>query len=489
MSKACYLGIDLGTTNSKVGVLDENWELVHLAHVPTPQKKDRTGAQVYDGEGIWLALRPLIQKAAQAFPLRAIGITSMAEPGVLVERHTGRVCGDMQSWSDQRSAVFSQRVSENETDEALFYRAGMHNSHKYSAYKALAQLAEQGRSPEGMVFLQAAPYLAWRLTGCFGIDPTLALRTYAYSITQQCYDTDFLHSLGLPASLFPPVLPSGKAVGVLNPALQKAFGCGAIPVAVCGHDHMCAAASVGAVDDGSLFLSLGTTGVLLGSFPARPLQKPDFENGYSYGLHAVPGQMTWLGAIQAAGSAIDWGKRILGLPEDDYRTFDELLAPKIGTVGEILFFPYLAGSGAPMLDKDVRGGFLGLGLQHNRQDLAYAIVEGLGYEIRLIREHSPAARQVRTVHAVGGGTRNRALMQVLADMLGCEVIPAECGEAALAGAAMLASGIPLEKIHSENPPSLRGRESFLPDAERHSRYRKTYESLYLPMQQIIRRYR
>lgn len=489
MSKAYYLGVDLGTTNSKVGVLDENWELVSLAHLSTPQKKDRTGAQVYDSEGIWLALLSLIEKAAREFPLRAIGITSMAEPGVLVDRRNGTTCGDMQFWSDQRSAVFSQRIAEKECEEDLFYRTGMHNSHKYSAYKALAQLEELDRSPKDMIFLQAAPYLAWRLTGCFGIDPTLALRTYAYSITAQRYDTDLLHSFGLPATLFPLVLPSGKAVGVLRPALQKAFGCGAVPVAVCGHDHMCAAAAVGAVDDSSLFLSLGTTGVLLGSFPTRPLHKDDYESGYSYGLHTVPNRMTWLGAIQAAGSAVDWGRQIIGLPETDYQAFDQLLAPKIGTVGDLLFFPYLAGSGAPMLDKDVRGGFLGLRLQHTQQDLAYAIIEGIGYEIQLIRAHSPAVQKVDTVRAVGGGTRNRALMQVLADMLGCEVLPAECGEAALAGAAMLASGIPLETIRQKNPPSLRGRESFLPNTARHGRYREIYESRYLPIQQLIRQYR
>lgn len=485
MKEVYYLGVDIGTTNSKVGILDADWKITRVLRIPTPQKADADGIQVYDAERLWLNLKKLIAEMIRDYPVCSIGVTSMAEPGVLVDREKEIICGNMHSWSDFRSAVFAQTVSDA---EARFYQTGMHNSQKYSVYKAMAQLKDSAAAPENMVFLQAASYIVWRLTGDYLIDETLALRTYSYHIAEKTYDEVFLSRFGLSSDIFPSVYPSGKAKSGLRPELQREFGCKAIPVAVCGHDHICAATAIGAVDDGSLFLSLGTTGVLMGSFSERLLNKSDYESGYSFGLHSIPGKMTWLGAIQSAGSAVDWGKSIIGTKEaGSYEYFNELLASKSGTIGEILFFPYLSGSGAPKLDRRVKGGFCGLDIHHDKADIIYAIVEGLGYEILMIQQNSPAD-EIKAVRAVGGCTKNTVLMQVLADMMGCEVAVAGYEEASLAGAAMLASDVPVEKIR-ENKSSSKIQKLYLPNQARHDCYYEKYVNSYLPMQEWIRGYK
>jgi len=263
--EACYLGIDIGTTNSKVGILDEHWNMVQVSSMPTPQITDRYGIQVYDADRLWSDLEKLIANITKGRRVRSIGVTSMAEPGVLVDRKRNRICGSIHSWSDSRSAVFAQPLYEK--DEERFYQTGMHNSSKYSVYQALAQLREETVSPDHMMFLQAAPYIVWRLTGSCVTDETLALRTYSYHIGEKRYDERLLESFGLSSDLFPPVYPSGEAKGILKPELQREFGCGPVPVAVCGHDHMCAAAAVGAVDDESLFFVPGDHGCADGEFP------------------------------------------------------------------------------------------------------------------------------------------------------------------------------------------------------------------------------
>jgi len=271
-----------------------------------------------------------------------------------------------------------------------------------------------------------------------------------------------------------PVYPSGEVFGKVSDDLGSGIECG---VAVCGHDHLCGAGGVCDPKEDEFLLSLGTTAVLLGIQDQRPLNDDDYQSGFSFGLHVIPDKITYQGGLQAAGSSVEWIKNILGIDKDSYLEFNQLLGEAGDMPGSILYFPFLSGTGAPYLDPNVRGAFMGLHHEHTRADIARAVIEGIAYELKAVMDLTPAAGRSQTIKAVGGGTKERFLMQTLANITNTKLSVPEVQEAVLLGAAMLPGKVNARvKILTE----------YVPNPQAAAAYENIYKSRYLPAQKFIR---
>jgi xylulokinase len=101
-----------------------------------------------------------------------------------------------------------------------------------------------------------------------------------------------------------------------------------------------------------------------------------------------------------------------------------------------LFLPYLTGERAPLMKGHARGGWLGLEPGHDRASLARAAVAGVAVAIAdgLRSLPGPADRRVR---AAGGGLRNPAFAQAVADASGATLELLDASGASAVGAALL----------------------------------------------------
>jgi xylulokinase len=89
----------------------------------------------------------------------------------------------------------------------------------------------------------------------------------------------------------------------------------------------------------------------------------------------------------------------------------------------VLFLPWLVGSLAPIFDRRLRGGFVGLDLTTQRTDLARAVFEGVALNAAWLIPHV-AALAGSIDHSItlgGGGAAIPLWGQILADCLGAEV--------------------------------------------------------------------
>lgn len=420
------IGLDFGTTHIKAGLFDQAGKRIRLEKVPTPQTRDDYGT-VYDAAQIAETVTRLLQALAETgVPIRLISVTGMAEAGVMVERSTGRCLCPLLPWFDPRTQALAGAVSREEAHRR-FFQTGLRNSFKYGIYKYRWALAHTRAAPEQTLWLSAVDYLVYLLTGQAVTDPTYAARTYAYNLDTGDFDWEYLSPLGLGRDNFPRVVPSGSRVGLCRlPGLTGAA------VHIAAHDHVSAAYAISLAAEGWICDSCGTAETYIGTFPARPLTEADWCTGCIYGPY--PGNRRfWMANISSSGLAVEWFRQQVQLTRLDYDKVNAILAAPGGPTG-IFFLPALTGMGTPCFRQELRAAFLGLAQHHTGEDMLRAVVEGLGYQARMILE----PMEVPGVVSVGGAAQSPGWMQRKADILGCPVQTLEEGECTVLGAIALA---------------------------------------------------
>ena len=154
----------------------------------------------------------------------------------------------------------------------------------------------------------------------------------------------------------------------------------------------------------------------------------------------MPGLYSVGGAMAATGAALDWfAGRMLGggTPVSELVAEAATVAP--GADG-LVFLPYLAGERSPLWDPHARGAFVGLTLRHERAHLVRAILEAAALAIRHVAAPMlDAGLEVAAMRACGGPSRSDAWNQLKADVTRFTVEVPHAREAAAVGAAIVAA--------------------------------------------------
>ena len=490
------LGIDLGTTNRKVGIFDEDGNTVASASRPTVVIDTGRGYSVYDPEQMWRDVAEMIKEVTSKSgisDIRVIGIASMAESGLLVNRQDGKIQSPCLPWFDTSSTPQAERVRSTDTPLALFQRTGLHLSFKHGLPKLLWLQDQDADMFRNAVWLSVSGYIAYRLSGAMSCDPSLATRTFAYDMRSGRWDIEWLTSFGLPADLFPEVLPSGTPLGTVLPEVAQSLGLSPdTTVAIGGHDHVCASLAVGAVQTGEVFASMGTAETLVGMMEPRALGQAEFNTGLSYGYHVIPGYQFWMGGNPASGGAMEWTRKLLADEAISYDSIQQMMAKVPDGPGEVVFFPYLSGSGAPNPNSKTRGSFIGLSYANDKADMIRAVCEGTAYQLNMIKQSAEviSGHPINEVRAVGGGTRLASWLQMKADITNAQIIVPPVEEATMLGAActaLLGAKLLKDVTELKSLSERRGVTRYIPDEARHQLYAARYRDVFEPMAEALRR--
>lgn len=482
------LAVDIGTTNLKAGVFREDGRALSIVQRPNPKARDACGFVVYEPERLWETAADMIREAAEAAgsgAVRAIGITSMAESGLLLDRRSGTPRTDILPWFETFASAQAERIGMETGAFELFAQTGLRPSFKQGLAKLLWLREHRPEALQGAVWLSASAYLAYRLTGRAAEDATLAARTLAYRIDRREWNMPLVRHFGLDPALFPSVLPAGEAAGAVSAELAARLGlpAGTI-VALAGHDHVCASlAALGGEEDG-VYDSMGTAETLVGTFPERPLTAADAASGLTFGLHPVPGRMFWMGGHSSSGGSVEWLRGLVGVEGPGYDELMSLLKETASGPTGIFFYPYLSGCGAPHPDPSATASFVGLTARHGKGDLLKAVLEGNAYQLELMRRCAErvGGKPIRDMWVVGGGTNNDIWLQIKADVSGIPLRVPGASEATLLGAALtagVAAGI--FGTFGEASRAVRAGEgrTYMPEPERHHAYKRMFEDGYL----------
>ena len=293
-----------------------------------------------------------------------------------------------------------------------------------------------------------------RLTGILATDVTDASATGVLDVPRRRWSDEALEALEIRRAWLPEVHELATLVSRVDRRDGRSSGLReGTPVAAGAGDQAAAALGSGAVDPGSLLITLGTSATV--QLPsALPLSDP--SGVFQTFCHGLPGTWQLLAAVLSGGGSLDWYHGLAGtsvenaaVAADQCAAFERLCsaaaAAPPGAEG-LIFLPYLTGEAAPHLDPEARGAWFGLTRRHDQRHLARAVIEGVAFALRGVVEAAEALTgRAREIRVSGGASHGRIWLRTLANVLGRRIIAAGTGDASARGAALLAAAAATEQ--------------------------------------------
>ena len=271
-------------------------------------------------------------------------------------------------------------------------------------------------------------YVRLWLTGDRASDMSDSAGTSWLDVGKRIWSEELLAATHLHRDQMPSLHEGTEPTGKLRRRLASRWGMAEAPVvAGGGGDNAASACGVGAVSSGSAFISLGTSGVL---FVANDAFRPNAASAVHAFCHALPGTWHQMGVILSAAASLDWLAGVTGSNATRDRRADR--GGCRGRAEPLFFLPYLSGERTPHNDAGARGAFVGLSHQTDRARLARAVMEGVAFAFAdCLAALKAAGTDVGRPTAVGGGSRSRTWLKIIADVLNLPIdVPAEAISAA-----------------------------------------------------------
>ena len=436
------LGLDLGTGSAKALLLAGDGAVLGEGSAPYPVRSPRPGWAESGPEDWWGAVVAAAGEAVggHGAAVTALGLSGQMH-GVVLSDKAGRPLRPAVLWADSRSG--GELAAYRGLDPDL--RRGLANPPAVGmAGPSLLWLRRHEPEAYGSArwALQPKDWLRLRLTGEAASEPSDASATLLYDLVSDRWSYPVAEALGLRANLLAPLVPSGEAAGELVPSAAEELGLRAgLPVAAGAADTAAAMLGCGLLGPGPVQLTVGTGAQI---FAAKREPVPD-PNGRTHLYRAATPDLWYsMAAIQNAGLALEWARKLLGASWEEVYEEAFSVPPDAGGVS---FLHYLSAERTPPFDPAARGAWTGLGLEHARGHLLRAALEGVAFALREGLEALEAAGtdapELRLAGGGSGGSTGEPWRQLLADVLGrpLHLLPDGVAPVASARGAALLAGL------------------------------------------------
>jgi xylulokinase len=433
-----FLGLDIGTSSVKALLADANQRVLASHDVALTVQRPKPGfsEQAPDAwvDAVIAAVDALkLSHPVEVAAVQGIGLSGQMHGAVLLgadhkplrpailwnDGRSSAECIELESKWPQLRAVTGNKAMPGFTAPKLLWVA-RHEPEIFARTK--------------LVVLPKA-YIRLALTGEAIEEMSDASGSLWLDVGKRDWSDAGLESTGLTRQNVPRLVEGSAPAGQLRADLVARWGMAKAPIFAGGAgDNAAGAVGLGAIRPGSAFVSLGTSGVLWATTD-RFLPNPG--RAVHAFCHAIPQTWHQMGVILSAASSLAWIATVLQTKEH------ALLAPlgdKPVAPSPVQFLPYLSGERTPHDDARIRGAFTGLAHDNGRDAMVQAVLEGVAFAFADCRDALAAAgTTIASADVIGGGSRSRFWLEVLANVLGFPIHRLADGETGGAfGAARLA---------------------------------------------------
>lgn len=425
------LAIDQGTTGSTALIIDQEMRVLGRANYEFPQHYPQPGWVEHDVNELLASVHQAITAALEAAQITGeqiagIGITNQRETIALWDRATGEPLHKAIVWQCRRTASHCETLKKAGYEPRVRELTGLCLDPYFSGTKMRWLLdhvdGARARAEAGeLAFGTMDSLLLWRLSGgkVHATDISNASRTLLMDLKEGAWSAELTGLFGIPASTLPNIVSNSEIYGVTHGFSSLPDG---IPIAGMAGDQQAALFGQACFEAGEAKCTYGTGAFLLMNTGNRPIMS---EHGLLTTVAWRLGQTTTYaleGSAFIAGAAVQWLRDGLGLIKSAHEI--EGLASEVSDSGGVYFVPALTGLGAPHWDPHARGCISGLTRGVNSAHIARATLEGIAHQNDdiLSAMSADAGAPLLALKVDGGAAANDLLMQIQADLCGCELI-------------------------------------------------------------------
>ena len=449
----CAIGVDIGTTSTKAVVFAaggrRRGEALAGHAVEYPLAAPVPGAAEQDPDRIHAAVIASIRGAVDAAGIAGqevacIAFSAAMHSLIAVGKHDEPLTASI-TWADNRAAPWALRVDHDHDGLAIYRRTGTPIHPMSPLIKLLWLRHELPKAwKRARRFIGIKEYVLRRLCGEYAVDHSIASATGLLNLESLGWDEGALQLAGIDASKLSALVPTTHRMKLVDARCAHALGVAVdTPVIVGANDGVLSNLGVGAIQRGSVALTIGTSGAMRTVVDAPHTDPAGRTFCYALtGKHWVVG-----GPVNNGGIVLRWVRDEFAVAEtetakrlgiDPYDVLTHIAARVPAGAAGLLFHPYLAGERAPMWNPDLRGSFFGLAMHHRKEHMIRAVLEGVVMNLYTIL---PAIEDLighaHVIKATGGFARSPMWRQMLADVFDRDVVVPESIESSCFGAAML----------------------------------------------------
>ncbi len=264
MSQEILIGVDIGTSRIKAVATDLNLKVLAEYAEPTPWKHEKNFSDI----DMLLLAKTVITVASKAAEIAggkvlAIGFTGFSETGVLIDG-AGNPLAPGLAWHDPRG--ITEPILKELGDFEFRARAGALLNEIASISKTLWLNKNFPESKKAKHFLSAPEWVAYSLGAEIVNELSLVSRTGFFDVESRKPWDEAIVLVGGGKDYLGRLVVAGEPIGIVNNQAPENLQ-GAV-ITIAGHDHFTAAYYCGAINEGSLFDSMGTAEALLRTFKA-----------------------------------------------------------------------------------------------------------------------------------------------------------------------------------------------------------------------------
>lgn len=433
------MGVDIGTSSTKAVLFNERGEVICREATHYELVTDETGKAEESPTEIFEAVITSIQgvmKGIDKTELRGISFSSAMHSLIMVGTD-GELLTECITWADGRS---SEALENIKRDNYLFqlYEATGTPIHPMSPFAKICWLKED--EPQlfhrAEKFVDIKSYILNRLFGVWVMDESLASGTGLYNILEHDWEFEAMEIVKLTPDYLPKVVPETYQLHGVKKEYADLMGISEnLPFIVGGSDGALANIGIQATGRNDVTITVGTSGAV------RKLTN-EFQvdsRGRTFCYGAGDGYFIAGGAVNNGGKVVEWGLQQFGSESEimnrDFTSFIAHIDEVAPGASGLLFQPYLLGERAPFWTNDIRGGFVGLTINHTKAHFVRAILEGIAFNLAEVYEAVAAPDDI--IYVTGGISGHEAWCRLLADILDREVRVPHTIEGSSLGAAII----------------------------------------------------
>ncbi len=465
MKRPSILAIDQGTTNTKALLLDCEGNVLFRSSAPVELLQPQTGFVEQNPLELWQSVCRAAEDCARFPETSIVGIAisnqretalawartrpgtqrssptpSLAPPPGMASPYpqpAGTPIGNAISWQCRRSESECERVRQQAP--LLQEMSGLPLDPLLTATKWAWMFSQQpelqARAEAGDLCLGTVDsWLLYNLTGgvVHATDHTNASRTALLGLGSLQWEQDLLRLFGIPRAALAEVRPSASLFGECI-AVESLRG---VPVVAMVGDSHAALVGHGGLTAGMVKATYGTGSSLMMLTAALPSPTASLARTVAWSSkdsvhYALEGN------IAMSGAALQWVGEFLGLPHPAEDAAE--LAATVPDAGGVVLVPAMVGLGAPHWASAARGLIANLERSHTSAHLARAALDAIAAQVADVLEamQNSSGSRATALLADGGAACNDSLMQIQADLIGCDVLRSAQMELSARGAAML----------------------------------------------------